>query len=519
MNGADRLCDTLLANGVEVCFANPGTSELHFVAALDRKPEMRCVLGLFEGVVTGAADGYARMSGRPAATLLHTGPGLANGLANLHNARRAKTPIVNVVGDHAAYHLPYDAPLTSDIDALAGTMSSWVHRISGPNDVAPAAAAAYRASLAMPGVATLIFPADAAWSDTEPTRPAPTQVPPLPTVSRETVRAVAHALRGAPRRCGMLLAGQGTIGPALATAGRLSAATGTQLFAEMFIARAERGRGRVPLTRIPYPIDAALATLHDIDVLVLVQAPPPVAFFAYPGKPSRLTREDCHIVTLALPGQDAAGALEALAHELGSLDEAAPVLAAAASMRPEGQPIGPLTDEAVSIIAAQLLPEGAIVCDEALTSARSFYDLTQGGAWHDYLMCSGGAIGIGMPLATGAAIASPNRKVLALQADGSAMYTAQALWTQARERLDVVTVIFANRAYAILQAEMRNVGVVSSGRSAERMLRLDEPVVDWVALANGLGVEAASAETCDGFRSMLDYALARPGPFLIEAVL
>ena len=164
MNGADRLCDVLLANGVDVCFANPGTSEMHFVAALDRKPAMRCVLGLFEGVVTGAADGYARMTRRPAATLLHTGPGLANGLANLHNARRAHSPIINVVGDHASYHLRHDAPLTSDIESLAAPMSDWVRRVKSADAVGETVADAYRAACSIPGVATLILPADSAWN-------------------------------------------------------------------------------------------------------------------------------------------------------------------------------------------------------------------------------------------------------------------------------------------------------------------------------------------------------------------
>ena len=519
MNGADRLCDSLLANGVDVCFANPGTSEMHFVAALDRQPQMRCVLGLFEGVVTGAADGYGRMADKPAATLLHTGPGLGNGLANLHNARRAKTPMINIVGDHAAYHLEYDAPLTSDIEALAGAMSNWVHRISGPNDVGPAAQTAYQASLTLPGIATLILPADAAWGEAKPGPATRASVPVRPAVSRETIRAVAQAMRSAPGRCGMLLSGQGARAGALATAGRIAAATGARLFGEMFIGRAERGHGRVPLERIPYPVDMAVASLRDIDVLVLVEASPPVAFFAYPGKPSLLTHDDCRILTLALPGEDAAGALDALAGELGAGAAAWKAPGSRAPMTADGHPAGPLTEEAVSVLAAQLLPEGAIVCDEALTSARSFYPLTQDGAQHDYLMCTGGAIGIGLPLATGAAIACPARKVLALQADGSGMYTVQALWTQARESLDVVTVIFANRAYAILQTEMRNVGVNSFGRNADRMLRLDEPALDWVALANGMGVEAASVETCEGFFSVLDYALSRNGPFLIEAVI
>lgn len=520
MNGADLLCDTLLANGIDICFANPGTSEMHFVAALDRKPQMRCILGLFEGVVTGAADGFGRMADRPAATLLHTGPGLANGLANLHNARRARTPIVNVVGDHASYHLPFDAPLTTDIDALAGPMSDWVRRISSAGDVGPAAEAAIHAAVAHPGIATLILPGDAAWSDCPAEVAAPVSRPmPRPVaVAAADLRDVAEALRNAKGRCGLMIGGSAArVGP-LDAAGRIAAATGARLFGGMFIARAERGGVIVPLERIPYPVDQALAALHDIDLLVLVGAPAPVAFFAYPGKPSGLLRPDAAVMTLASPGQDAAGALDALAEALGA-PSGAPPRSVSPGLAAE-VPTGALTDAAASHILAQMLLPGAIVIDEALTSVRAFYGLTAGGPPHDYLMaCTGGAIGAGLPVATGAAVACPGRKVLSLQADGSGMYTVQALWTQARENLDVVTVIFANRAYAILQSEMRNVGVNRFGRNADRMLKLDEPALDWVALANGMGVEGASVETAEGFCSVLDYALARSGPFLIEAVL
>ncbi len=518
MNGADRLCETLLANDIGVCFANPGTSEMHFVAALDRNPEMRCILGLFEGVVTGAADGYGRMKDQPAATLLHTGPGLANGLANLHNARRAHSPIVNIVGDHASYHLPYDAPLTSDIDALAAPMSNWVHRVSGPDDVGPAAEAACRAARAMPGIATLILPGNAAWGEAKPAeslravRPAPV------AVAESTIHEVAAALRATGSRAGIILAGTAARAAPLDTAAKIAEATGARMLGEMFIARAERGRGRPPLERIVYPVDQAVEQLRDLDLLVLVGASPPVAFFAYPGKPSALSRQDARLMTLSLPGEDAAAALEALAEHLGAprrllhRPEAPPP--------PDGRVDGALTDEALAVLIAQRLPEDAVVVDECITSVRSLYGMTAGAPPHDFVMaCTGGAIGSGPPVATGAAVACPDRKVLNLQADGSAMYTLQALWTQAREKLDVVTVIFANRVYAVLQTEMRAVGVNRFGRNAERMLSLGDPVLDWVALAAGMGVEGRRVDDAKGFRSVLDHALSRPGPFLIEAVM
>ncbi|AZO11291.1 MULTISPECIES: acetolactate synthase large subunit [unclassified Mesorhizobium] len=517
MNGADVLCDVLLANGVNVCFANPGTSEMHFVAALDRKPEMRCVLGLFEGVVTGAADGYARMTDRPAATLLHTGPGLANGLANIHNARRARVPMINIVGDHASYHLPLDAPLTSDIESLAAPMSNWVRRIAGPADVAPAAQAAFRASLTPPGTATLILPADAAWGEASVVSSAKVELAPPPAVDMNTVRNVAEAIRAAPGRVGMILRGPAARADGLEIAGQIAAAMDVRLFSEVLVARMQRGRGRVAPARIPYPIDAARAFLADIDVLILVGAKEPVAFFAYPGKPGRLVREGCAVMSLAEHGQDLETALALLRDELG-IKPSQPV-AAATAFPDEPTPRGKLTDDAIALSVARRLPDNAIVCDEAVTSARRYFALSAFAAQHDYMMTTGGSIGEGMPMATGAAIACPGRKVVNLEADGSGMYTVQALWTQAREKLDVVTIVFSNRTYAILHGEMRNVGVNAIGENARRMLDLDQPALDWVSLANGMGVEAARADTCERFDALLDSALSRPGPFLIEAVI
>jgi acetolactate synthase-1/2/3 large subunit len=490
---------------------------MHFVAALDRKPEMRCVLGLFEGVVTGAADGYARMTGRPAATLLHTGPGLANGLANLHNARRARVPMINIVGDHASYHLPLDAPLTSDIESLAAPMSGWVRRIGGAEDVAADVEAAYLACLSPPSIATLILPADAAWGDVE-RKDANRVADPAPTsVSADVVRHVADAIRNAPGRAGLLVSGTAARADCLDLAGQIVDACDGRLFSEVQVTRMERGVGRVAPTRIPYSLDAALELLADIDVLVLIGAPEPVAFFAYPGKPGRLVRNDCQVLALATHGDDLKQALEALRDELG-VRRSQP-LQRARQRLDDSMPDGQLTDDAIAVLVARRLPENSVVCDEAITSARRFFELSALSAPHDFLMITGGAIGNGIPMATGAAIACPDRKVVTLEADGSAMYTVQGLWTQARENLDVLTIIFANRAYAVLQAEMRNVGVGKIGTNARRMLDLVQPSLDWVALAKGMGVEAARTDTCRGFADLLDVALRRRGPFLIEAVI
>lgn len=514
MTGADRLCDVLLANGIDVCFANPGTSEMHFVAALDKRPELRCILGLFEGVVSGAADGYARMTRKPAATLLHTGPGLANGLASQHNARRARTPLVSIVGDHASYHRPFDPPLATDIESLAGPMSDWMRRITGPDDVVPAAQAAIEAAIRMSGVATLILPADASWGEATDTRPVTATTVVRETVRREVIDAIVDRLRTAGPRTGILVGQEAAIGNGLASAARIAATTGAMLLTEVFVARTERGRGRPIAARIPYPIEEARAVLANLDTLVLVGAREPVAFFAYPGKPSRLVPDSCEIVTLAERDEDQTEALAALADALG---------ATAAFAAPQGSPAAPtatgtLTDDAISEAVAYHLPEGAIIVAEPLTSGRNLERMTVIAAPHDFFYCpSGGAIGAGIPTAIGAAVGAPGRKVINLQADGSGMYTLQGLWTQARENLDVLTIIYSNRAYAILEMEMKNLGLGEPQSNARRMMEIDRPPLDWVALAKGMGVEGARAETAERFREVVTAALARRGPFLIEA--
>jgi acetolactate synthase-1/2/3 large subunit len=519
LNGADILCDTLLANDIDTCFANPGTSEMHFVAALDGKPQMRCVLGLSEGVVTGAADGYARMAEKPAATLLHLGPGLANGLANIHNAKRANTPMLNIVGDHASYHLVHDAPLTTDIESLAGPMSHWVRRVINAADVGRAAAEAVSVATTPPGqIATLILPANAAWDEAPASAVRAERLPPW-RPSEAKIREAAAAIRRGMQTGSdtvILLSGRALRGEALVTAGRIAQATGARLMAQQSNARVERGAGRVMIDRVPYAVDKALACFADTAQLVLIGAKAPVAFFAYPGKPSSMLPEQCKVVEMAGAADDLPGALDGLADMLGVSGKVSVVLAE--RCQPD-LPGGALTTASIAQAVAVLSPEGAILCDESVSSGREFFPASFGAAPHDFLQLTGGAIGLGLPMATGAAIACPRRKVIALQADGSAMYTVQALWTQAREALDVVTIIFANRRYNILHTELKMVGAAAPGRNAQRMLDLVEPALDWVHLAMGLGVDAARANDATQFNDLLRTAVHRRGPFLIEAMI
>jgi acetolactate synthase-1/2/3 large subunit len=514
MNGAESLVRTLVNNSVNVCFTNPGTSEMHFVAALDKVNGMRCVLGLFEGVVTGAADGYYRMTGNPAATLLHLGPGLGNGLANLHNAKKANSGIVNIVGEHATYHVRHDAPLTSDIEGVARPMSHWVRVAGSADSLARDGAAAIQKAREAPGhIATLIAPADTAWGPSDgPVEAAPAA--PRQRAESRTVSAAAAALTGGEPAM-LMLGGAAVRGNALELAGRIAAKTGCRLMAEYNNARMECGAGRVSVNRLPYVVDNATAALKGTRQLVLAGAKVPVAFFAYPDKPSVLMPEDCTATVLAEVGHDLEHALEALAIEVGALRTPAAV---AALQRP-ALPTGGFTLEGIAIVLAALLPEQAIVVDESVSSGRNFGAYMQNAAPHDWLNTRGGSIGWGLPTATGAAIGAPDRKVIALEGDGSAMYTLQSLWTMARENLDVMVLIFANRAYQILRGELANMGAGTPGRCAQDMLTLDRPALDWIALARGHGVEASRAATLDELAQHMKHALARRGPYVIEVAM
>ncbi|MGU3499599.1 acetolactate synthase large subunit [Mycobacterium sp. C31M] len=504
--GAQIVIERLLAAGVSACFANPGTSEMHFVAALDSAPAMRAVLCLFEGVATGAADGYARIAGTPAATLLHLGPGLANGLANLHNARRAHSPVVNVVGDHATGHVPFDAPLESDIEALAGWPDGVVVRPDSAADLGPAVDAAITAALGPPGrVATVILPADYSWSPAEPPVERPTVDTPVDT--GVGIDVALDVLRSHGPDTVVLLGGEATSAAGSTAAARIAAATGARLLVETFPAKLQRGQGLPVIERLGYLAEQAEQQLAGVSHLVLAGARAPVAFFAYPGKPSSLVPAGVQTHVMA-PGD-----LGALADQLG----AGPLQLPETSV-PE-LPSGPLTVANWAQVIGALLPERAVISDEANTSGVLLPAATAGSPRHDVLTLTGGAIGQGLPVAVGAAVAAPDRPVIALQADGSALYTISALWTMARENLDITVVILNNHAYAILQLELARVGAHETGEQARSLLDISRPDIDFVAIATGFGVPASRATTAEELADQFRAALAAPGPHLIDAAV
>jgi len=519
LNGAESLVTTLAASGVPLCFANPGTSEMHFVAALDRIPGVRCVLGLFEGVVTGAADGYYRMAGQPAATLLHLGPGLGNGLANLHNARKARSGIVNIVGDHATDHVRHESPLKSEGEAIARSVSHWVRSSASAADVGADGAAAVQATRdgAEGRIATLLLPADTAWGAGG--QAAMARAPQAPAVHLGAVPAAARLLRQLGPRAVLLLGTGGSRSLAAQQhAAAIAAHTGCRLLAEFYNARMPGGRGTPGIERLPYAVDATVAKLAGAEALVLAGSTEPIGFFAYPGKPSQLKPAGAMLLQLAEPQHDVPAALAALAAELG-----APPLAAPQRPVPGAEaatwPNGPLTADSVAAVVAAVLPEQAVVVDEAVSNGRGFGAAMRNAAPHDWLQTMGGAIGFGLPGGVGAALGAPGRPVLVLEGDGSAMYTVQALWTMARESLPVVVLVFANRAYRILQGELQGVGAQISGQKAEAMLSLGNPSLDWVALARGHGVPGVRVDHTDALARALRDGFASGGPMLIEALL
>lgn len=515
MNGAESLLTTLINNNIDVCFTNPGTSEMHFVAALDEVEGMRCVLCLFEGVLSGAADGYARMAGKPASTLLHLGPGLGNALANLHNAKKGHVPVVNIVGDHATYHLQYDAPLTADIEGIAGPMSHWVHTSTSPDQIAKDTAEAIRQA-GVGQVATLMLPADVSWGDNTNGAEAAVTIPPLALVSQSRIDDAAATLKS-EKNCMILVGGRNISAEQGLMLGRLSKACGVRICTDVFPTRVARGAGRAVMERLPYLAELAIDHIKDVDHLILIGAAEPVSFFAYPNVPSVIASKHCEQTLLAGPNDD----IDQLIADLVNCFEASSVEPEVRALVVPELPSGALNVDAVAHALAHFIPENAIIVDESATSGMPIFSKTANARPHDWLNLTGGSIGWGLPGSVGAAIACPDRKVICLEGDGSAMYTIQSLWTMARENLDILIIIFNNRKYSILELEFSRTGARGGvpGPKAASTLDIGSPDMDFVSIANGMGVSASKATTAEDFNTQLKAALGSHGPHLIDAIV
>ncbi len=516
MNGAQALLKALVESGLDTCFANPGTSEMQLVYEIGRGTDVRAVLCLQENTVTGAADGYARMAGKPAFTLLHVGTGFANGIAMLHNAGRANTMMVNIVGANATYHqpnYPEHELIGGRIVDLARVVSHWAHEAHTAGDLGVLGVEAARYSRIGAGkICTVIAPTDCHW-DPAAAPPLPAEAISTPKAAPETI-ADAAALLTNGKKTAIVLGSRALHAGELELAGRIAAATGADLLGETFPSRLARGEGRVPVTLIPYIAEMALAFLARYEQMILVGALLPVVTFAYKDKPVIKVPKGCAVSTLATVDHDIPAALGDLAKALGAPEAPAALRARAASSAPSGA----LTADAIGQSLCALLPENAILVDESITSGAPIYARTEGARAHDYLFGScGGAIGGGLPVALGAAVACPARKVVALEGDGSGMYTNQALWSMAREQADVTVVVLKNDNYAILEVELARVRAGDTNEKMQSMMSLARPVLDWVRIAEGQGVPARRATTAEEFHEQFRAALETKGPRLIEA--
>ena len=515
MNGAESLVGTLLEGNVDVCFTNPGTSEMHFVAALDQYDKMRSILCLFEGCATGAADGYFRMKRTPASTLLHLGPGLANGLANLHNAKKASSGIVNIVGEHALDHIKLNAPLTSDIEGIARPVSHWVKTSKSSKDIAVDGAEAIEMANVNPGqISTLILPGDTAWNEGNAIQSIKLKNK-YSTVSSNLIDEALTALREAKNPL-ILVGGSALEEKNLIKLAKVADKIGCPMKTDWFNARLDKGAGRVNSVRIPYVVDKAVEVLKDFDSIIIIGARRPVAFFAYPNKPGVLTQESTKFIELASLSDDITSVINELSDKVGISDNKPSTVS---EFKIPDIPSGPINPTSLGMVLGALIPENAIVVDESVTTGREFFYQTAGSHPHTWLNNCGGSIGFGMPVAIGAAVACPDKKVISLEGDGSAMYTVQSLWTMARENLDIVVLIFANQSYKILQGELTNVGVDNPGKSALEMLSLKDPSLDWVSVSKGMGVDAVRVDNLEDLVKNFKHGLKDKGPFLIEVMI
>ena len=511
ITGAEAILKVAAAADIKICFANPGTTELSLVQALDHNPSIHSVLAIFEGVCTGAADGYARISGKPALALLHLGPGLANGLANLHNARKAGTPVISVVGEHASWHIAANAPLTSDIGTLARPMSKFVHTTTRPELAATDMATAITHALQLPsGPATLIVPGDVQWAQV-PDQQVSIQLPVHTTPNSTDIERAARALRSG--NAALVLSGSALRTPGLRAADRIARATGCRVLAPTFPPVQDRGAGLICPDKIPYPPEPARQLLASYHNVILAGAAEPVAFFGYPNSRSGLCAEDAAIIQLCDPTVDPASALVALADTIG----APPVRNVPAPERPQA-PHGPLTPLLMCQAIAAAQTENTIVMDEGATAGFSYYSFSAGAPPFTYMTLTGGSIGQGLPCAVGAAAAEPHKRVICLEGDGSSLYTIQSLWTMAREKQKVTTVICKNRAYSILRWEMERART-TPGPASLALTGLDNPEISYVKIAEGFGVEARTVRTGEELTNALRHSFTSSDPMLIEASL
>lgn len=511
MNGATALIQTLSNIGIDICFANPGTSEMHIVEALDKSELIRSVLCLHEGVCTGSADGYGRMLGRPATTLLHLGVGISNGLSNLHNARRAFTPVLNIVGDHSVQHAHLDSPLTSDVVATAKPFSKWVKKVDDSGALAHQAVAAVTAACTRsPGsegnVSTLIVPSNVAWGEADCAL-SPVIQPQVMQVDEQRIKIIAEVVDA---NTVFLLGGDALQAQGLRQVSAICNATGARFYCTTFPARIDFGTNLPQVSRLPYLPEQAKAFMDGVQKLILVGVDEPVTFFdyAYRGTPPKLVAQGTQVLRFSCQYEDSVTALSALADYMGASE-------ISEFSRPHPpRPSGKLSPRIINEAVAALLPENSIVSVE--TGGSTSYEVLQGIVPGSWLSLTGGSLGQSAPVSVGAALACPDRPVITLLGDGCCMYTNQCFWTQARENLNITTLIYNNSSYNILEVEYKRLGINHVGAKAKSMFNITNPSINWVSLANSMGVPGVRVETAEDLCAVLETSLKVSGPRLID---
>ena len=486
---------------------------------------VRTVLGLHENVVTGAGDGYARMARRPAMTLLHLGPGLANGLANLHNAKRASSPMLNLIGTMATWHTAADASLQMDVESLTQTVSCWASLLPSRellHTFAREAIARVSAFASPDGcrIATLLLPHDLQWQicSHSGAHMEPSLIVPSSGGGVVAIDALLQDLAEAGRRGALLLGGEALCEPMLSVFASYARCVGTAILCVNEFARADRGQGRPAVRRIPYHSQQAREFLESFTVMVFINAVEPTAQFGYPESISTLVSSHSKIHRIPF------AELSAVLHHLqGAISrDAAGELEPMAFPSNLFPPDGILTAPKMWQLVAGLQPlDTIIIVDESLTSGGEYWEASQHSPPFSHLSQTRGAFRNGPPCAVGAALACPDRHVINLQADSSGLYSSQALSTQARERLNITTVVCANNAYGILQVDLARQKPKFGGRGCvvNALTQLNDPPIDWVNLAAGYGVLAVTVNTCEELARELSTAIDAQGPRVIVASL
>ena len=515
MNGAAAFFKSIVDNGIDTIFACPGTSEMQVVDEVGYS-NLRVVLCLFENSVTGMADGYARMLDKPALGMVHVTCGLTNALANMHNARIANSRMIIFGGGvHVAHEV--NEPVHSMLQRqpyVAQIAAQCVIEARSPDQLAAAATQALKASNDGAGKIVYVYgPNNAVWGESSFQGKLTSSAEQRQRVSTATISSIADTLK-AGKKTAFILDNLALREEGLEILGRIAEGAGGRLFREWLPSRIAMGAGRVRTETLPYGGAEGRELLSEFDQIVLVGAKIPVCPFSYENQPWVKIPENCNVHTLATADHDILAALEELATQLDLPEKASNRY----NRKPGEPPTGPLSGNSIVQSLSILMPADSIVLDEAMLENVMFPLLMDGAAPFDFMAaCPGGAIGAGPPVACGAAIACPNRKVILLEGDFSLMQGNTALWSMAQHNLDICVINYNNEGSASLSTELARVRQGEAQPKSIELLRIRKPTIDYAAMAESMGVPASRAETAEEFHLQLTKAMSTKGPHFIDA--